>query len=69
VLTSLDFTANDVCSYVITNEIFFQYEVEMTLNVKKLSNAALYLMGGSSVNDLSSMDKHLPGTSTKLKTD
>ena len=41
----------------------------MTLKVKKLSNAALYLMSGSSVNDLSKMDTHLPDTSTKLRTD
>lgn len=52
VYTSLTFGKDDICPYYIANEITFQYEMKIELQVVGLSEAKAFLLSGTSLNDL-----------------
>lgn len=57
IYTTLDFSATDICPYYITNEIAFQYEMQLELQVFRLNEAKVYLLSGASLNSLTEFEE------------
>ncbi len=64
--TSLDFSSNDICPYIIVSDSDLTFNTRMRITLKSSLNTDVYLLIGSSVTEIESQIKLYDGGSTTI---